>query len=436
MLIKFAVGKSYAVLADPVRDMGHPQFNGLIVRKTTEELRELITKSQELYPKVFPGAKWSERKMTWRMPTGGQLWMSFVERDADVSRYQGQAFNYIAFDELTQWATPYCWDYLRSRCRTTAPDLTCYMRATTNPGGIGHNWVKKMFIDPAPWGEPFWATDIETGEPMTSSKTGKYLFKRRFIPSKLEDNPYLADTPYGTMLESLPENQRKQLLEGDWDAVTGAAFGEWNRKIHTIEPFEIPQQWRRFRSCDYGYSSHSGVLWFAIDPDTDQIIVYRELYTKGVQAADLSRMVKRIEYENEERVSYGVLDSSVWDQRGDRGPSMAEQMIRAGVAWRPSDRSKGSRVAGKNELHRLLQVDEFTGEPRIVFFNTCVNTIAQLPVLPLDTNNVEDVDTKAEDHLYDALRYGIMTRPKSGLSEWVFAKKTKPHRPADPVLGY
>ena len=110
-------GKSYAMLADPLRYMGHPQFSGLLLRHTTEELRELIFKSQELYPKIWPGIKWSERKMQWTAPSGARLWMSYLDRDEDVLRYQGLAFSWIGFDELTQWATPYAWNYMRSRLR-------------------------------------------------------------------------------------------------------------------------------------------------------------------------------------------------------------------------------------------------------------------------------------------------------------------------------
>ena len=105
-------GKSYAMLADPLRYMGHPQFSGLLLRHTTEELRELIFKSQELYPKIWPGIKWSERKMQWTAPSGARLWMSYLDRDEDVLRYQGLAFSWIGFDELTQWATPYAWNYI------------------------------------------------------------------------------------------------------------------------------------------------------------------------------------------------------------------------------------------------------------------------------------------------------------------------------------
>lgn len=431
-------GKSYAILADALRDLAHPEFRGLILRRTTEELRELVQKSQELYPKALPGIKWSERKMEWKSPAGGTLWMSFLERDQDVTRYQGQAFNYIAFDELTQWPTPYAWNYMRSRLRTASPDLKLYMRATTNPGGVGHNWVKKMFIDPAPWGQGFWATDIETGEtlrwPKGHSRGGQPLFKRRFIPARLSDNPYLYESgDYEANLLSLPEAERRRLLEGDWDLIEGNAFPEWNRKIHVIEPFEIPYNWRRFRACDFGYGSFSAVVWFAVTPE-EQLIVYREMYVTKVLAPDLADMILDAEADDGP-ITYGVLDSSCWHNRGNPGPSIAESMIVRGCRWRPSDRSKGARVAGKNEVHRRLQVDEYTGEPRLVVFSDCVHTIAQLPVIPLDRNNPEDVDTKSEDHIYDAIRYGVMSRPRS--SNWDVNPDTAKHyRPADQIFGY
>ena len=137
------------------------------------------------------------------------------------------------------------------------------------------------------------------------------------------------------------------------------------------------------------------------------------------------------------RIRYGVLDSSCWHRRGDTGPSLAEQMIQRGCRWRPSDRSAGSRVAGKNELHRRLQVDEYTEEPRLVFFNNCTNLIAQIPVLPLDKRNPEDINTKAEDHLYDALRYGIMSRPRFSIWDYDPShQRTSSFVPADSKFGY
>jgi len=414
-------GKSYAMLADPLRYMGHPNFSGLLLRHTTEELRELIFKSQELYPKIWKGIKWSERKMQWVAPSGARLWLSYLDRDEDVLRYQGLAFSWIGFDELTQWSTPFAWNYMRSRLRSTSSDLPVYMRATTNPGGRGHGWVKKMFIDPATPNKAFEATDIETGEilryPEGHSKEGKALFKRKFIPARLIDNPYLAQQgDYEAMLLSLPEQQRRQLLEGDWDIKEGAAFTEFNRDIHVIEPFNIPNNWVKFRACDYGYGSKSGVVWIAVSP-SEQLVVYRELYVSKVLATDLADMILEAEA-GDGNIRYGVLDSSLWHKRGDTGPSLAEQMISKGCRWRPSDRSKGSRVAGKNEIHRRLQVDEFTEEPRLVFFNSCINIISQLPSIPLDKKNPEDIDTNSEDHLYDALRYGIMSRPRFSIFDY------------------
>jgi hypothetical protein len=403
-------GKSYAMLADPLHGLNDPNFSGLLVRHTTEELRELIQKSQELYPRAVPGIKWSERKSQWISPRGGRLWMSYLDKDTDVTRYQGQAFNWIGFDELTQWSSPYAWGYMRSRLRSAhASDLGLYMRATTNPGGAGHAWVKKMFIDPERAGKAFWATDIESGETITfpkgHSKEGQPLFKRRFIPASLFDN-----------------------------INEGAAFPEFDRKIHVVDSFEIPDSWAKFRACDYGYGSYTGVLWFAVAPD-EQVIVYREMYVSKVTASDLAELILEAEAKDG-TIRYGVLDSSLWHNRGDTGPSLAEQMNHKGCRWRPSDRSRGSRVAGKNEIHRRLKVDEFTEKPQLVFMNNCTNTIAQIPSIPLDKKNPEDVDTHAEDHLYDALRYGIMTRPRSSIWDYNPAKQRTGFQASDPSFGY
>lgn len=432
-------GKSYAMVADPVRYFNNPMFKGLLLRRTTEELRELISVSKQLYPQAIPGIKFLERDKTWVAPSGASLWMSYLDADDDVMRYQGQAFSWIGFDELTQWASPYAWNYMRSRLRTTsASGLKLYMRATTNPGGPGHAWVKKMFIDPSPPNKTFWATDPDSGEiitwPKGHSREGEPLFKRRFIPATLFDNPYLSDDGmYEANLLSLPEHQRRQLLYGDWDINEGAAFPEFNRRIHVVEPFDIPHNWTKFRAADYGYGSNTGVVWIAVSP-SEQLIVYREMYNSKVTAWDLADLI--LEAEAGDNVRFGVLDSSLWHNRGDRGPSLAEQMISKGCRWRPSDRSRGSRIAGKNELHRRLQVDPFTEEPRLVIFSTCKNLIAQLPSIPLDKNNPEDVDTNAEDHLYDALRYGIMTRPKSNLWDYNPATNGGGFKMSDSTFGY
>jgi len=306
----------------------------------------------------------------------------------------------------------------------------------------GNSWVKKMFIDPAPYGDAFWAKDHETGDLITWPATSKYavendlvgkpMLKRRFIPANLFDNPYLADDGmYEANLLSMPEHLRRQLLEGDWDIAEGAAFPEFNRKIHVVEPFDIPDNWTKFRAADYGYSSYTGILWMAVDPSDESIYVYRELYVSKVLAEDLADMVLEAEYG--ERMRYGVLDSSLWHKRGDTGPSIAERMIAKGCRWRPADRSAGSRVSGKNEIHRRLQVDPDTEKPRMRFFNNCQKTIEQLPTIPLDKRNSEDVDTNSEDHLYDALRYGVMTRPRGNYFD---TSATDTYAPSDSIMGY
>ena len=434
-------GKTMALIADPMRYFDNGNFNGIILRRSTDELREIVWKTQELYPQAFPGAKWGEKKSQWTFPSGARIWLTYLDRPEDVLRYQGQAFSYIAFDELTQHPTPFAYLYMKSRLRTTDPTLPTFIRATTNPGGPGHSWVRKMYIDPAPANQAFAATDIETGKtlvyPESHEKAGQPLFTRRFIPASLYDNPYLtADASYEANLLSLPEMQRRQLLEGDWDVADGAAFPEFKKADHVIEPFDIPNEWRRFRSCDYGYSSYSAVHWFAIDPSYETLYCYRELYVSKHTGKDLGAAI--LEAERGEPISYGVLDSSCWHNRGQLGPSIAEEMISMGCRWRPSDRTAGARVAGKNLFHQRLKVDEETSLAGIIFFNTCRQIISDLPVIPADPKGSDDIDPRyATDHAYDSVRYGIMSRPRSA-SPFDMGKGVpiQNYRPADASFGY
>lgn len=427
-------GKSFALLADPIRYFGNKNFSGLLVRRTNDELRDLKWQSRELYQHPDLKGKWREKDSMWLFPSGARLWMSYLDRDEDVSRYQGMAFTWIGFDELTHWSTPFVWNYLQSRLRTPDPDLRPYvgMRATTNPGGPGHQWVKKMFIDPAPPGKTFKVFN-DAGQEIVNPVT-KLPMTRRFIPAKLSDNPYLADDgAYEMALQSLPEAQRKKLLEGSWDVMEGAAFPEYDANIHVIEPFPIPASWLKFRAADYGYANPTAVLWIAINPSTNQLVVYRELYGSGITGRQLAHSIQRLE--QDEYVRYGVLDRTVWRQTGQTGPSVADEMISEGVRWQMSNSSKGSRIHGKNKLHELLKIDEFTGEPGIVFFNTCRQLLTDLPTLPVDPNGKEDIDEKfVSDHTYDALRYGIMSR--FNMTTPVKDYSTPHAEYADNVFGY
>jgi len=397
-------GKSYSLLVDPLRHCNKQAHRALILRRTMPELRDLINHSQRLYDKCFPGAKWNEQAKEWKFPSGARIEFGYAENMQDALRYQGQSYSWIGIDELPQFPTPDIWNELRGSLRSVDPNIPEFMRATGNPGNVGSLWVKEMFIDPAPAGKPF-LVEVTDG-------FIKKSFTRRFIPAKLSDNPYLTQTDsYHTMLLSLPENKRKQWLEGNWEVFEGAAFAEFDRNVHIIEPFHIPSNWPRFRACDWGFSTPFCVLWFTVDYD-NILYVYREFYNKGLTADIFAQRVRQMEIG--ENISYGVMDSSVWARRGDTGPPVPEVMKNNGCSWRPSDRSPGSRKANKMELHRRLRIfEDMHGNPsaKLKIFNTCRNLLRTLPMLPLDDNDPEDVDTRSEDHAYDALRYGCASRP-------------------------
>ena len=421
-------GKSYAMLVDPLRYCDKQKHRALLIRRTMPELRDLINHSQQLYPKAYPGAKWREQEKEWKFPSGARIEFGYAENLTDALRYQGQSYTWIGIDELPQYPTEDIYNFLRSSLRSVDPEIPVYMRATGNPGNVGSQWVKQMFVDPA---KPNTKFDIDIKTP-----TGVKKISRRFIPAKLEDNPYLMQTDdYYAMLASLPEVQRKQFLDGNWEAFEDSSFPEFSKEIHVIKPFDIPRNWMRFRACDWGYSSPACCLWIAVDFDNN-LFVYRELYTKKITADLFARKV--LEQEHGEYIRYGVLDSSTWARRGDIGPSIAETMILEGCRWRPSDRSPRSRIAGKLEIHKRFKLDENTGYPSLFVLDNCVNLIRTLPMLPTDKNNPEDVDTHAEDHAYDALRYGCMSRPVHPIRQDFIDKTNEPKHiaPADRVFGY
>lgn len=412
-------GKSYAMLIDPLRFAHREAHRALILRRSMPELRELIDKSRELYPKAFPGCKYKEVEKLWNFPSGAKVEFGFLERDADVYRYQGQAYSWIGFDEITHLPTEFGWNYLASRLRTTDSEITPYMRCTANPGGVGATWVKKRYVDPYPPNESF---------------TGEDNLTRKFIPARLEDNPYLAeDGRYEEMLKALPPTQRKQLLEGNWDVNEGAAFTEFDLNTHVITPFEIPISWERVKGIDYGYASESSCVWGAVDPSDGTLIIYRELYQKGLTGEDLGHTITQMELSDPYSVQ-GVLDTAAWARTGTTGPTVGESLIRAGHKLRRADKN---RVQGKIQIHEYLRVQQ-SGRPRLQIFNTCPNLIRELQSIPLDKNNSEDVDTHAPDHAYDALRYLIMSRPRiqDSFSRIRNLHLEQAYTPADSEFGY
>jgi hypothetical protein len=412
-------GKSYAMLVDPLRYAHKAAHRALIIRRSMPELRELIDKSRELYPKAFPGCKYREVEKLWNFPSGAKIEFGFLERDADVYRYQGQAYSWIGFDEITHLPTEFSWNYLASRLRTTDPEIVPYMRCTANPGGVGAHWVKNRYILPA--------------DPDTSF-IGKDGLSRKFIPARLEDNPFLAtDGRYEKMLKALPPTQRKQLLEGNWDVNEGAAFTEFNIEEHVIAPFQIPIHWERVKGVDYGYASESACVWAALDPSDGTLIVYRELYQKGLTGEDLGRKITHMELEDPFSVQ-GVLDTAAWSQTGTTGPTVGETLVRQGHKLRRADKN---RIQGKIQIHEYLRLQQ-SGRPRLQIFNTCPSLIRELQSIPLDKTNPEDVNTHAPDHAYDALRYLIMSRPRVNdvFGRMRDIKRERFYEPSDTTFGY
>jgi len=386
-------GKSYAMLVDPLRYAHRAAHRALILRRSMPELRELIDKSRELYPQAFHGCKFREVEKLWNFPSGAKVEFGFLERDADVYRYQGKAYSWIGFDEITHLPTEFAWNYLASRLRTTDSEITPYLRCTANPGGVGAHWVKKRYISPAPPNESF---------------DGNDGLSRKFIPARLDDNPYLSeDGRYEQMLKALPDVQRRQLLEGNWEITEGAAFTEFDPNIHVVIPFEIPIGWERIKGIDYGYASESACVWGAVDPTDGTLIIYRELYQKNLTGVDLAQVITNMEVYDPYSVQ-GVLDTAAWARTGTTGPTVGETLQRAGHKLRRADKN---RIQGKIQIHEYLRVQQ-SRRPRLQIFNTCPNLIRELTGIPLDKSNPEDVDTHAPDHAYDALRYLIMSRPR------------------------
>ena len=411
-------GKSYAMLIDPLRYAHKKAHRALILRRSMPELREMIDKSRELYPLAFQGAKFREVEKLWNFPSGAKVEFGFLERDADVYRYQGQAYSWIGFDEITHLPTEFSWNYLASRLRTTDPTIQTYLRCTANPGGVGSHWVKNRYIVPADH---------------NSSFLGKDGLTRKFIPAKLEDNPYLAeDGVYEQMLKSLPPIQRRQLLEGNWDVAEGAAFVEFDPLAHVITPFELPLHWERVKAVDYGYAAESCCLWGIMDQNDGTLIIYRELYRKGLTGEELGSIITDMEMEDPFSVN-GVLDTAAWARTGTTGPTVGESLIKAGHKLRRADKN---RIQGKIQIHEYLKIRE-NGRPKLQIFNTCPNLIRELQGIPLSKTNPEDVDTHASDHAYDALRYMIMGRPRiASPYDRIRELKREIYAPSDTTFGY
>jgi hypothetical protein len=395
-------GKSYSLLIDPLRYAHRKSHNAVLIRKTMPELNELIDTSRELYPLMFPKARFKEVEHAWYFPSGAKIRFGYLDKPADKFKYQGKAFTYIGFDELSQHITDEGFTYLRSRLRRTDKDIYPYIRATANPGS---QWVYDMFIAPSEPEVPFILPGTENTE---------RPLKVKFIPAKLEDNPHLdEDGMYRTMLLSLPEVERRQLLDGDWLASNDNMFPEFDVRVHMTEPFYVPKHWNRVCGLDYGYRDPSAAVWFAVNPEDQSIVVYDEFVQTGLTGREFALAIKSKEAEELVYVDHPI-DWSVFARTGHTGPTIAESML--SVPSFRLRRADKNREAGWVQVHEYLRKDPRTGAPKIQIFSTCKNLIRQLVSSKVHKTKPGDLDDTrtADGHwdLLDALRYGIMSRPR------------------------
>jgi hypothetical protein len=389
---------------------------GIFVRRKLTQLSEVIARTKQLFPKI--GAKYNEQQKTWTMPGGARLKFVYLERDSDAEEYQGHNYTRVYVEEVTNFPSSAPIDKLRATLRSGS-GVPVGMRLTGNPGGAGHNWVKRRYVDPDPRGFKLITEDMEIeldGVKQTVS------LDRVFIPSKISDNLLLMrnDPTYILRLrQSGSAALVKAWLEGNWDIVDGAFFDEWGPE-HVLETREwlsrIPVRAQRFRAFDWGSAKPFSVGWYALSDGTwglpsGALVKYHEWYgasgpNKGLKmlATEVAEGIKTREKDMDRLITYGVADPSIYIRDG--GPSIAESMVIKGVGWRRAD---NKRIAGAEQMHIRLQGEN--GRPMLYFLDCCEDSIRTIPTLQHDEDNPEDLDTDAEDHAYDETRYAVMSRP-------------------------
>ena len=408
-----------------------PEAKGLMVRKTREDLRDTINEGMQMFG---PAGIWKEKGGYFQMSNGGRLSCAYLENDQDAANYQGWSLTRVYVEELTQYASPGPIFKLLATLRS-ATGVPCQLRATCNPGGPGHHWVKQWAIDLGPY-RVF--TDPETG------------LTRVFIPSRLSDNPKLLENDPG-YVNKLRASGSEQLvrawLEGDWNVIEGAFFQEFSTARHVIAPFEVPDHWTRFRSMDWGSAKPFSIGWWSVVQDDfshdgrllprGAIVRYREWYgakfgqpnvglklpAETVAAGIVSR---ETEAGHRERIAYGVLDPAAFAVIS--GPSIGETLMRHGAVFRRADNSrttKDKRMGGWDQMRARLTGDA-DGNAMIFFFDTCRDLIRTLPMMQHDENRPEDLDTDGEDHAVDEVRYACLSRP--------FRARREPSRDRNPWL--
>ncbi|MFZ5975157.1 MAG: phage terminase large subunit [Bacillota bacterium] len=406
-------GKTKAVVMDALlRCLRHAGTQAYLFRRTYRELKDTVL-GEALQSVPTDLGEYCASDYEFRLINGSVMRFRHCQYDEDRMRYQGAEIQWLYIDELTHFSKA-VYDFLKSRLRARrALKVKPLVRATANPGGVGHAWVRDHFIER---GEPEKEHVFEV-----YSKTLGRAQRRSivYIPALCTDNPYLGQD-YIFELEQKPRALRDALLHGRWDAFEGQVFSEWRDVpehyhdgigTHVIADFAVPHSWKRYRAFDFGFARPFAALWMAVDPD-ERVYVYREMYGAGAPdegvrktPVEIARAILQAEKDAGEGEISGVADPSIWD--ASRGESIAAQMAREGVHFQKGD---NARIAGKMQMHKRLAFDG-TGRPFLYVMRSCRHTIRTIPALVYDPMRPEDVNTAGEDHIYDALRYFLMSRP-------------------------
>lgn len=432
-------GKTKALIMDALfRCLKSPGTTAAIFRRSYRELEDTdIKEAMASYPEAL--ATYNAGRHEFRLVNGSKIIFRHCENEADRFKYSGIEIQFLYFDELTSFEQT-VYDFIKTRLRAKKSlGVVPIIRSASNPGNIGHGWVKKMFVDAGPY------MQILEQEVFSETLHKSKKIRTQYIPALAMENPYITED-YIFELEQKPEALRKALLNGDWDSFEGQVFKEWvddpkhymDRKwTHVIEPFPIPEDWPRYFGFDHGYSKPFSCGWYAMGPD-GTLYRYREWYgckprqanvgieLTPVQIADGILEREEEEIRNNIRI-IRVADPAIFDKS--RGDSVADQMApgylgrHKGVVFSKGDHA---RIAGKMQIHERLRFDE-NGRPKLQVFNTCREFIRTVPTLPYSMKKPEDVDSDAEDHIYDECRYVCMDHP-------IAATKKPPaeYKPFDP----
>lgn len=377
-------GKSYGQLVDTlIYALRYPGSKQLVLRRSFAELdKSLIRSSMEIFPRDI--YTFNSSSHVGRFKNGSIVDFGYCAYESDVYQYQSAEYDQIRFDELTHF-TEGQYLYLISRLRG-ANRFPKQVKSSTNPGGIGHTWVKERFIDPSPPGVAF---------------SGGGGLTRVFIPSLLSDNSFLEknDPSYRQRLMALPRKERLALLMGDWNIFDGQYFSEFSRDAHVCEPFPIPQHWRKFRTIDYGLD-RLACLWIALSPE-GKSYVYREFCKSNLPISHAAREI--LERTPEDEDIYATLaPPDLWFRTQESGKSKHILFSEAGLRL---TKTGNDRESGWLAIKEMLITGREEGA-RLQIFRNCTEIIKCLPMLKIDKLRPTDCSTEPHiiTHAPDALR--------------------------------